>query len=379
MPSFPFFRERPQKLEWIGGRYTFPLEVQDGKDVVRPGVILWMEMPDRVLVGSRAFDPRTPAPLVETLDEAMLRPNEGPSRRPFRIRVPEEAMAAELRRAFRGIPIVVAPVSELDEIFDALSDAAKREANPSYLRGGATPAVVGEFFAAAIALFRSAPWRRINERQLVRVDIPAFDINNACLSVIGGAGETFGLLLFRSIDDFHSFAMRLTPDIDDAGDDAVVRSVSFDRKKDLPPSLTREIREHGWPVAGSKAYPTLICLDGAMNPLEATEVDFRIVTAVTRAFVSFYEKHHGVFDTEEAKTVCEIFEADDDVTVTLTAPYGLVEDIEIALTDEEDSLFDDDPFVEPRLLITRTVGRNDPCPCGSGKKYKKCHLDADRG
>src|SRR5579862_4374384 len=35
------------------------------------------------------------------------------------------------------------------------------------------------------------------------------------------------------------------------------------------------------------------------------------------------------------------------------------------------------------MKITRTislipsldkVGRNDPCPCGSGKKYKKCHL-----
>jgi uncharacterized protein len=24
------------------------------------------------------------------------------------------------------------------------------------------------------------------------------------------------------------------------------------------------------------------------------------------------------------------------------------------------------------------VGRNDPCPCGSGKKYKKCH-GADGG
>ncbi|TFG62800.1 MAG: hypothetical protein E4H28_07235, partial [Gemmatimonadales bacterium] len=22
------------------------------------------------------------------------------------------------------------------------------------------------------------------------------------------------------------------------------------------------------------------------------------------------------------------------------------------------------------------VGRNDPCPCGSGKKYKKCHGSA---
>ena len=24
------------------------------------------------------------------------------------------------------------------------------------------------------------------------------------------------------------------------------------------------------------------------------------------------------------------------------------------------------------------VGRNDPCPCGSGKKYKKCHMAEDR-
>lgn len=24
----------------------------------------------------------------------------------------------------------------------------------------------------------------------------------------------------------------------------------------------------------------------------------------------------------------------------------------------------------------RKVGRNDPCPCGSGKKYKKCCLNA---
>jgi SEC-C motif len=23
------------------------------------------------------------------------------------------------------------------------------------------------------------------------------------------------------------------------------------------------------------------------------------------------------------------------------------------------------------------LGRNDPCHCGSGKKYKQCHLDAD--
>jgi preprotein translocase subunit SecA len=31
------------------------------------------------------------------------------------------------------------------------------------------------------------------------------------------------------------------------------------------------------------------------------------------------------------------------------------------------------PKTEPMRRATPKVGRNDPCPCGSGKKYKKCH------
>jgi hypothetical protein len=43
------------------------------------------------------------------------------------------------------------------------------------------------------------------------------------------------------------------------------------------------------------------------------------------------------------------------------------------LNDEAD---DEDYFPEPQEPYIRTepkVGRNDPCPCGSGKKFKKCH------
>ena len=28
---------------------------------------------------------------------------------------------------------------------------------------------------------------------------------------------------------------------------------------------------------------------------------------------------------------------------------------------------------EPFVREERKVGRNEPCPCGSGKKYKQCH------
>ncbi len=34
---------------------------------------------------------------------------------------------------------------------------------------------------------------------------------------------------------------------------------------------------------------------------------------------------------------------------------------------------DDEGPEEPYVRATPKVGRNDPCPCGSGKKYKKCH------
>ncbi|MGA2267201.1 MAG: SEC-C domain-containing protein [Bryobacteraceae bacterium] len=45
--------------------------------------------------------------------------------------------------------------------------------------------------------------------------------------------------------------------------------------------------------------------------------------------------------------------------------------------DEEDKEEEED-FQPPEPVRRKyTPGRNDPCWCGSGKKYKKCHLDAD--
>jgi preprotein translocase subunit SecA len=31
------------------------------------------------------------------------------------------------------------------------------------------------------------------------------------------------------------------------------------------------------------------------------------------------------------------------------------------------------PKAQPFVRQGQKVGRNDPCPCGSGKKYKQCH------
>jgi preprotein translocase subunit SecA len=38
----------------------------------------------------------------------------------------------------------------------------------------------------------------------------------------------------------------------------------------------------------------------------------------------------------------------------------------------EEKLIKDTPKVEPIHKDKKETGRNDPCPCGSGKKFKKC-------
>ena len=54
----------------------------------------------------------------------------------------------------------------------------------------------------------------------------------------------------------------------------------------------------------------------------------------------------------------------------------LVDEACLALQDLRCYWVEHAPRHAPRR-VDKTPGRNDPCPCGSGKKYKKCHGAAD--
>lgn len=51
---------------------------------------------------------------------------------------------------------------------------------------------------------------------------------------------------------------------------------------------------------------------------------------------------------------------------------GLEPEKDEDLTDIARALGAPEPAMRPRV---EKIGRNDPCPCGSGLKYKKCCLD----
>jgi uncharacterized protein len=106
-----------------------------------------------------------------------------------------------------------------------------------------------------------------------------------------------------------------------------------------------------------------------------------------RRFVPHYDMTMNDFKEQLCRTLDDParmagFEYDrirpfEDAIGTLSKWYGFSEQFKIdeerraARADEEPLLPTlDQPYINPN----RQVGRNDPCPCGSGKKYKKCCL-----
>jgi preprotein translocase subunit SecA len=59
-----------------------------------------------------------------------------------------------------------------------------------------------------------------------------------------------------------------------------------------------------------------------------------------------------------------------------TAPHADVQNVKYQHADYDEALGADDAAeatLQQPIQSGPKVGRNDPCPCGSGKKYKQCH------
>lgn len=335
----------------------------------RPEIIFWLELPDDLIVGSALIDPNGPPVTVsQVLLDATKRPMAGVPRRPQRVRVANDTLAAEVRSALPGVEVVVAPTPELRAIVDLMAQRMpSNEGKASYLEGGRVSASsVERLFRAAETLWRMAPWKVAHDSQIVRVDAPQLGVNGACLSIIGNLGESIGLLLFPSLAGFDAFLAagerkRVPLDLG-----TTVLSLEFERGAELPTSLRREVAAHGWPVASTEAYPRVEHRDRDGMPRPTAERDVRAVARVAEAFVPFFLKHRNLFSSDKTPDpVCESYYDEEDVEVRFTVPYEARDEFKLSV-----------PQSTPRRAEPK-VPRNAPCPCGSGNKYKKCCLPKD--
>lgn len=115
---------------------------------------------------------------------------------------------------------------------------------------------------------------------------------------------------------------------------------------------------------------------------DVLEVRSLLITACKLLDVRFPEFDAWVADSENDRAFRKQWNADHYGVGSVDQMDAILDEWESE--DEEDLPFDselDDDFTESgtSLRSPARVGRNEPCPCGSGKKYKKCCYRNDTG
>ena len=131
------------------------------------------------------------------------------------------------------------------------------------------------------------------------------------------------MLVFPSVLGFKQFIEATATSAIAGGSDAVgseLLAVTFESALALPPSMRREVMEHGWPVAIAHAYPMVQRRAPNGTPFPLVERDFQIATACALSFTAFFTRHAAIFEADAFTAVCESYYVGDDLEVRLTAP-----------------------------------------------------------
>lgn len=230
---------------------------------------------------------------------------------PRRLRVDSEAFAEQLRAGGVTLPIVVAPTAQAHEVARRLLGAAAKDDR----RERVAPATQVRLVHAGAALWKQAPWELMYDSQVMRIDVPVLGLRELCLSIVGRLRQSFGLLVFESLDAFEAFGragQRRRRKMDLGGE---VLSLTFDTDETPPVPVVDRMGRDGRPLPVSDAHVTLMSLLAETIATLFARNAAEVVNAGDEAF--------------EAK-----FTDADGITVVITAPY--VTDEELLAPDAAD-------------------------------------------
>jgi len=209
------------------------------------------------------------------------------------------------------------------------------------LEHGATLETVGpelilELIDAAVAFEAAEPWHVFepDEPLSIRIDAAGRELEGC---VLGAGGEEFGLALYHqagSIDRVHTFMQEGRPE---AGRSLACTTMLLAYDSSCSVEAVRA-------MTGVELAPLVFHITRG-GPREAGPDDVAVLVAGLRAVTALAEGR---------------------------APRGETRDPAHQVVAHAARA---DAMAKPRGLYAN-VGRNQPCPCGSGKKVKRCHLGA---
>jgi tetratricopeptide (TPR) repeat protein len=177
--------------------------------------------------------------------------------RPATIQVADKALGEQIARTLGDPDLTVTVDPVLDEVKSMVARMAAEtngEPHPAALdRAGMTVERMRAFAAAARDFYAAAPWRHLSDEDLIHVEAPRVGGPFRHVTVLGRAGQTFGLGFFASAKDLDK--LHASPDPETLLEDGGRWAVFFGAPWETPFSDLDLWEEHGFPLAASGAYP----------------------------------------------------------------------------------------------------------------------------
>ncbi len=216
--------------------------------------------------------------------------------------------------------------------------------------------MVADFFGVAAEFWETAPWEVLSREEILQVQ--GLGPDPVYLSVLGGEeDEVPGL----GVHDDPTRPARAV--------------VAFVGRQQAGDALVREVQENGLPLAHPDALP-LAFQPGQEHLAAPSELAAlgRCLQVVLRFLQAGLDEREAVEDhtlrlADRSRVRVTWREVDPfaDMNPVHSSRFHAAEPPGEAQA----------PAARPFCHGPRP-GRNDPCWCGSGQKYKKCHLEADR-
>ena len=382
---------------WQAGRLEFPGRGGDRDDVWVVDVIVVEEAEDedvRALGRYRPARGMTPD-LGPVIDRAIREPVDGRPHLPAIVRVASAELAAEIHKRRPEVKVVIGPTPLIDELGtevaeDILPDPDDGEERWRWLEEGVKPEQIKRLFDAMSKASQTLMADVLGNGQLMRVTVPTLGLQPAWVHVTSEAAITGGSVVSVAIapDDKTREAW-----VDDESTDSEIAIYGIEQDE-LPPEAHAELMANGWST-GVGFIPRVTA--GGDDERYPTAKEIEIAIAVLECIAGFFDPFAADISFDKPRTVA--LSSGAQATIVTRAD-------EILELDDDDDEGDDDDFITPGsaaeedehfldLDFAKTwtaapapanatfiraqpkPGRNDPCWCGSGLKYKKCHVDKD--
>jgi uncharacterized protein DUF6930/tetratricopeptide repeat protein len=263
------FKRLPESQDvWEGAIVALPAWVDTpGGDPHRPQAAVWASTSRQLahlkMLDAASEDAVALSALAEMGTSAKLA-----GYRPRALRMRDARLAGMLRDALAGLGIPIDVVVELPAVgafVRAMADATADTPVPAALEApGVTPARLAAFADAAKRFFDAAPWRHLDDGDLIRIEAPKAGRGLSLLCVMGSAGEEFGLGFFSSVAQYRAILDEAPIEtiLEHGGEWAIYFSPGWETAfGDLDAWETLRL-----PLASDRAYPTAIRLDVSRDP-----------------------------------------------------------------------------------------------------------------